>query len=319
MPDAAASPAAPDAAEAGGEDRSTWPIFVVGCHRSGTTLVRFVLDTHPSIACPPESKFIAGLQRFSEYPQLRTSLHTMGVTYEDLMAELRGMTSSIMGGYAARRKKHRWADKTPNYYRLLPFLRDMYDGKALFLFVVRHPFDTVSSLVEYVDRGGGASIDPDFTRITEGHGGGPHAWAKYWTEVYESIDVFRAQFPDLCHVLRYEDLVRRPEPTLADTFGFLAEDFDPKLVGRIFLSHHDHGLEDYKIRMTARIHDRSIGTWTGWPEPMRAAVWREVGPMAELLGYSADSTEPATTEPADGAAGPATANGIPVTAGAARD
>src|SRR5580765_1922451 len=34
------------------------PIFVVGCQRSGTSLLRRILDSHPSIACPPESKFI---------------------------------------------------------------------------------------------------------------------------------------------------------------------------------------------------------------------------------------------------------------------
>lgn len=276
------------------DDRANWPIFVVGCHRSGTTLVRFVLDTHPSIACPPESKFVSGLQEFASYPQMRQSLHSMGVTVDELHAQLGRMTDSIMSGYAARRKKRRWADKTPNYYRLLPFLYDIFDGKVLFLFVARHPFDTVSSLIEFVDRGAGASADPEFARIVSQHGVGPYAWARYWAEVYGAVDVFRAQHPDQCHLIRYEDLVQQPEPTLEGTFGFLGEEFDPKLVSRIFLSHHDHGLEDYKIRFTARIHDRSIGTWQSWPPAMAQSLWREVGALAEPLGYAPDSSLPLT-------------------------
>ncbi len=39
------------------------PVFVVGCPRSGTTLLRLMLDAHPSLAIPPESHFIPGVYR----------------------------------------------------------------------------------------------------------------------------------------------------------------------------------------------------------------------------------------------------------------
>jgi len=38
------------------------PIFVVGCHRSGTTLFRLILDSHPAISCGPETRFLADLE-----------------------------------------------------------------------------------------------------------------------------------------------------------------------------------------------------------------------------------------------------------------
>ena len=40
---------------------NTAPIFVGGAGRSGTTLLRVVLDTHPHIACGPELKLIPSI------------------------------------------------------------------------------------------------------------------------------------------------------------------------------------------------------------------------------------------------------------------
>jgi len=37
--------------------RNTWPIIIGGCHRSGTSLIRRILDSHSRIHCGPEVKF----------------------------------------------------------------------------------------------------------------------------------------------------------------------------------------------------------------------------------------------------------------------
>ena len=34
------------------------PIFIMGCERSGTTLIRLILHSHPNIALPPQTKFL---------------------------------------------------------------------------------------------------------------------------------------------------------------------------------------------------------------------------------------------------------------------
>ena len=44
------------------EPRSVFP-FVVGCPRSGTTLLQAMLDGHPELAMPPESHFILPLAK----------------------------------------------------------------------------------------------------------------------------------------------------------------------------------------------------------------------------------------------------------------
>jgi len=37
------------------------PIFIVGCQRSGTTLLRLILDAHPNVSCGPETLFLVAL------------------------------------------------------------------------------------------------------------------------------------------------------------------------------------------------------------------------------------------------------------------
>lgn len=39
------------------------PIFIVGCQRSGTTMLRLILDSHPRISCGPETRFLEDMER----------------------------------------------------------------------------------------------------------------------------------------------------------------------------------------------------------------------------------------------------------------
>src|SRR5690606_13260697 len=52
--------AAPCPTHHGGIDLmpSDRPIFVIGCPRSGTTMLQLMLHSHPRIAVPPETRFV---------------------------------------------------------------------------------------------------------------------------------------------------------------------------------------------------------------------------------------------------------------------
>jgi Sulfotransferase family len=45
----------------GDRGRSRDPVFVLCMSRSGSTLLRLILDTHPDLACPPETNIPAVL------------------------------------------------------------------------------------------------------------------------------------------------------------------------------------------------------------------------------------------------------------------
>jgi protein-tyrosine sulfotransferase len=268
-----------------GVARRDWPVFVVGAPRSGTTLTRFILDTHPDISCPPETKFLCGLQQVFYYPQVAFALRSLGFSQSQVCTEFGGLVRSLMGAYAARHGKRRWADKTPNYYRILPFIHEIFGGEVLYIFIVRHPFDVISSLVKIVNDGA-AVEDPELKRALVQYGMGLHCWARYWTEVYEAIDVFRWQYPDCSYTMRYEDLVRNPEECAARMFSFLGEKFSVGMLEKVFNSPHDEGLGDLKIRRTDGIHDKSVGGWAAWETRLVDKLWQLVGPLASSFQYT---------------------------------
>jgi protein-tyrosine sulfotransferase len=267
---------------------TAWPIFILSSHRSGSTLLRYLLDAHPHLACPPESKFIGGLEKFIEYPQIVEALATLGLSSRDLAKELRLFIERIMGQYTRRVNKRRWIDKTPNYYRLTYLIDQIFEGQVQYIVLVRHPLDCICSLesffVPYA-----REDDPDITRNLRRHGVGRCAWAHYWIDIYTRLSILAAMYPERTRVERYEDLVQSPHDVLKRVVEFIGESYVPDLVDRALVTPHDEGFGDHKIGHTTTIHQRSVGKWTAWPRSSIDAIWDLVGPLAVKFGYTATS------------------------------
>lgn len=267
-------------------------LFIAGCHRSGSTLLRYLLDAHPDFACPPESKFIAGLQAFWQYPQAARGLYALGEDARSIRALLRNIVEQVLGGYAARSGKPRWMDKTPNYVKLLPFLDELFEGEARYLMIVRHPLDSIISLAEMFALAGPSHDDPEIASVVMQHGNSLVGWARYWRDMNERIHAFAATHPARCMKLRYEDLVADPPRVLSNVLDFLSVRRYADDVHGICSSALNRDLPagwgDPKIRQTRSIHRASIGRWAEWPEVQRKAYWVITRDVAELFGY--DST-----------------------------
>src|SRR5260370_37695672 len=84
------------------------PVFVLCCARSGSTLLRLILDTHPAVACPPE------LHLGRACRDLRWLWHVTEVPGEDhdrrVHARVRESLSAVMDSYLGRRGKHVFCD-----------------------------------------------------------------------------------------------------------------------------------------------------------------------------------------------------------------
>lgn len=226
------------------------PIIIGGFYRSGTSLLRRLLDSHSRIHCPPEVKFFKDFYGDYLKDELRhtrffTTLAGLGLTEEERL-QLFGATFVKSHELAAARAgKARWADKNPENVLYLEQWRRLLPGGFIFIHMVRDPLDALASLEEVGFRKAVPAGLVDKARLLKTF---VEAGARY-----------AGQYSDHSINLSYEELVREPEQTLSKLFDFLGEAFEPDILERFMLPERGRGIEDPKVGKTTRVHQLSIG------------------------------------------------------------
>lgn len=146
------------------------PLFVVGCARSGTTMLRKMLDAHPDLAIPPESHFITAMwqvrRRYGHPGPVDATRMVADVTrtfrfgewgipasaVERAVASLErpsfaGVIEAVFLAYSAEHGKARWGDKTPNYALDVALLAELFPA-ARFVHLVRDGRNVALSLLQ---------------------------------------------------------------------------------------------------------------------------------------------------------------------------
>src|SRR5262245_39549697 len=201
--------------------RGERPIFVIGVHRSGTTLVRLILDSHSRIACPPESFFLLPESRLLADPKALEGLVAMGFTREHVVARLREHLGYFFEMYAASHKKPRWADKTPSYVDCLDFIETLFGPDCQYVFIYRNGLDSACSIARIPDI---AEAEPHIAAC----GGDRFAGAaRYWATQCGVMRSFAARHRGRALELFYEKLVADPEAEAQRLFEFLGESYEP--------------------------------------------------------------------------------------------
>jgi Sulfotransferase family len=279
------------------------PVFVL-CHgRSGSTLLRFLLDTHPELACPPETN-LPGLcvqlatvwsliegaplaaNRGDEPPEIP----------EAAIAGVRETMDRMVGSYLARRGKKRYCDKSLGTAPYAELLSRVYP-RARFICVSRHPMDVIASGAEACPWGlSGYGFDPYIGAMP---GNMVMALANFWADNARMILAARERLGDRCFALRYEDLVADPEQTAAALFEFLGVAPAPGISQRCFSAERERfGPADYKIWYTSQVSSDSVGRGWSVPADMIGPQMRLlINDLAGRLGYLAVGDDWGTTEP----------------------
>ncbi len=268
--------------------------FIVARGRSGTTLLRAMLDAHPDMAVPNESHFVvqfakrraryetpAGLdvERFTRdlldhWAFRRWELPGRAVL-EALVAsppaDLPEAIRTVYGAYARNLGKPRYGDKTPSYVLSIDLLARTFQ-EAVFIHLIRDGRDVALSY-----------LDTDFGSRTLGQA------AIYWDRfVRAGRKAGHRLGPERYREIRYEDLVRDPEAVLAELCPFVGLPFDHRMLryheraDRLVpgLSHQEHHRNLYRPP-TAGLRD-----WRRQLSPRDVAVFETfAGELLDELGY----------------------------------
>jgi len=263
------------------------PIFIIGCQRSGTSLLRRIFDSHSRIACPPESQFILPLTEIlrartaSDQDRYLSGLASMGFGRAAVESSLARFITGFFEDYAASQGKVRCADKSPAYVECLPELRAIFGPGLRVVLIVRNGLDVAFSLSD-------ANRDyPAIHRHVAASGGNvPIGAGRFWAEQNAKIEAFRSAWPNACIRVRYEELTTDPRSSLEPVFAFLDEPWEPGVLDYQRFPHH-RGHEDPEVRRRSRIEPNS-GRYRAWPLHVQDAVREACEPVLSQLGYGDD-------------------------------
>lgn len=253
------------------------PFFIVGCGRSGTTLLRSMLNQHTRLAIPFESLFMLDYLRASENVSIEVMKHIllrdhefniwkMNLRLEDLngIESAKELMDRIHSIYLRKTGKERWGQKTPRFVRFWPLLKSHYPG-AKFIIVLRDPHAVASSLIR--------------SRL---HRSNILFAARRWVMDVEFGLELKDRYPDDVMEIRFEDLIRHTENTLRGVCTFLGEQFEPGL-----LTYYNTGTQEYNAFVSGIISNINRP-----PSVDRLEAWRDhlTGKQIHLLEYVANRT-----------------------------
>ncbi|OGE23125.1 MAG: hypothetical protein A3J42_01225 [Candidatus Dadabacteria bacterium RIFCSPHIGHO2_12_FULL_53_21] len=201
------------------------PIFIVGCPRSGTKLIRDLLRSHPNITFPYESHFIPRFYKLygnpgNEAEAVKIAAAILGIYWvrafklsqtPSSFSECRSygeIVSRIFMEWAGRDGKPRWGDKTPQYVTEIPALIEIFPSCKI-LHIYRDGRDVALSYIkQWYGPGNVYAAARAWRRmVTKGRDDGGRAGPERYMEV------------------RYETLLEDPREIKEEVCEFIGEPF----------------------------------------------------------------------------------------------
>ena len=236
-----------------------------------------MLDSHEHIAIPEETGFLrlAATHRWVPYWKLGGGWYrNLGLSEDDLYAELGRFYGGLFASYAQSRGKQRWGDKTPFHVWHLDLAMRLFPD-ATVIGIVRHPGAVT------------ASMQRRFARTRR-------AATRHWMRSNRQLLISGSQLGERFVLLRYEDLVASPEPVMRALLERLGEPWSEAV-----LAHHEVQPAGESTGFTRTDRPIDTGSVTRWEDELsgeeRDAMAATTGALARFLGYDAsrgDALEP---------------------------
>lgn len=296
-----ASPSPPDGATAGltrgfstmtGSTQEDFePIFIVGCPRSGTTLLTVLLDRHDQIAMPPETHFFLHLpwnwrsakythEELVDYFVDQTHMWDMKLDRDAVLDRFRADEPTFpnffrraLEEFGGRSGKVQPGEKSPVHLSYIPRIVEMYP-EAKILWLVRDGRDSVMAILRA----------PDFPKNVRRSS---HLWRR---TILEGLRHER-DWPRNVLRVHFEELLRNPKAEMERVSRFLGVEFQERQL--------DSGVQsgvvmtkelNYKGRALGQLDLSKIGEYRRQATPDQLRVMDAIMSRAlRTMGY--ESTE----------------------------
>ncbi|MDY6775294.1 MAG: sulfotransferase [Halobacteria archaeon] len=222
-------------------DEDKQPIMLISTERSGSNLVRSILNTHPEISAPHPLETAYPWQRIVSPGDMSDkrarkllrdvlinknySFHPLDspISVDDVYEEyeiseqsqghaLFDVQKSLYNVYAEQEECSAWASKYPALWEFLDDIFDYYE-KPKFVYLVRDVRDVVLSFKT--------------SNVGRYH---PYFNAKRWYDEQTKGAELLNRHDESVHLLRYKDLLQDPESVVKNICDFLEMEYDERML-----------------------------------------------------------------------------------------
>ena len=287
-------------------DRNPY-LFIVGCARSGTTLLQRIVAAHPQVAITPSMHWISGYfrKRKVSRPEDPVTPELVSGLLEDRKfdrfqirrEDLQGLFGSgapipysrflagIFELYGEARGKPLVGNKTAPYVRRLPALHALWP-RARFVHLIRDGRDVSLSVRNWSKS---ESTAGRYATWTEDPVTTTALWWK--RKVLLGREAGSSLGPNLYHEIRYEELVSEPARACADLSSFLDLPYDEAMLR---FDDHRGGVDpDLELAHPSFPITRGLRDWRSqMPAEEVECFEAAAGDLLDELGYPRDFPRP---------------------------
>ena len=265
------------------------PLLILGVRRSGTTLLRVMLDRHSELAVPDESYFVPQLadrhlrrvdpDAFVDDLRRLNTLAEWDVPLNKVRARLSpampigAAIATVYAVYAEEQGKRRWGDKTPMYMQNLRLLEKLFPD-ALFVHLIRDGRDAALSFLE---------LPAGLVTETWMHPRTPAEFACQWRTEVAAARRLGQRIGSRYLEVRYEELVGDVEGVLRRICDFARLGYEPAMAdyaGNVDVSAKPH---QQRLREPPT---KGVRDWRKQMSPADVAAFEHVaGDLLRKLGY----------------------------------
>ncbi|XP_015790257.1 protein-tyrosine sulfotransferase 1 [Tetranychus urticae] len=270
-----------------GISRSIPLIFIGGMPRSGTTLLRVILDAHPDVRCGEETRVIPRLlgyrAQWMKSPFESRRLQEAGITPEVLDSAISAFILEVVGKHGP--PAQRLCNKDPFTLRSAVYLKKLFPNSK-FIFMIRDGRAVVHSIITRKVTISGFDLSDYRQCMTK--------WNSAMQAMHNQCETLG---PSYCLPVYYEQMVLKPELWLRKILEFLDVPWNDSVLNHEKLIDKPGGISLSKLERSTDqvikpINVEALSKWVGHIPEDVVRDMASVAPMLSVLGYDPAANPP---------------------------